>query len=91
MSARTSVIGVLISSVGSALLLAGCDDATVVDRQAVEYRAAQDTHHLGCYVTTFTSHGSVAFVAKTLRLQQDGFDSCADARTIGAALAGQLP
>ncbi|MFE5285039.1 DUF3558 family protein [Nocardia sp. NPDC056611] len=60
-------------------------------RQAVEYRAAQDTHHLGCYVTTFTGDGSVAFVAKTLRVQQDGFDSCADARTFGSALAGQLP
>lgn len=64
---------------------------TLGGRQAVEYRAAQDTHHLGCYVTTFTGDGSVAFVAKTLRVQQDGFDSCADARTFGTALAGQLP
>ncbi|MFD7846247.1 DUF3558 domain-containing protein [Nocardia sp. NPDC059764] len=64
---------------------------TLGGRQAVEYRAAQDTHHLGCYVTTFTGDGSVAFVAKTLRVQQDGFDSCADARTFGTALASQLP
>ncbi|MEV0462886.1 DUF3558 family protein [Nocardia tengchongensis] len=66
-------------------------DATLGGRAALQYRAAQDNHKTGCYLTTFTSSGAIVFVVKTLKVQTDDFDSCADVRQFGAALAGYLP
>ncbi|WP_328406959.1 DUF3558 family protein [Nocardia sp. NBC_00403] len=63
---------------------------SVGDRAAHQYRAAQDTNKIGCYISITVPGGLVAFV--TRNLQPDAPEEpCVGARRISGALVGYLP
>lgn len=63
---------------------------TIGGRTAHQFRAAQDTNRIGCYVGFAVPGGTVAFVTKNLPADNVE-DPCVVARRIGGALAGYLP
>lgn len=68
----------------------GVIPASVGGRSAYQYRAAQDSNRIGCYIGIPVSNGIVAFV--TRNLQPDApEDPCAAAQRMSAALVGYLP
>ncbi|WP_433523469.1 DUF3558 family protein [Nocardia pseudovaccinii] len=63
---------------------------SVGGRAAYQYRAAQDTNKIGCYVGIPVPWGQVAFV--TRNIQPDAPEEpCAAARRLSGALIGYLP
>lgn len=68
----------------------GFQPLSVGDRAAYQYRAAQDTNNIGCYIGITVPGGLVAFV--TRNLQPDaGQEPCAAARRISSVLVEYLP
>ncbi|MET8875683.1 DUF3558 domain-containing protein [Nocardia sp. NPDC004604] len=59
-------------------------------RAANQYRAAQDTNNIGCYVNIAVPSGSVIFVTRNLKPGAPE-EPCAGARRISGALVGYLP
>lgn len=59
-------------------------------RAANQYRAAQDTNNIGCYVNIAVPSGSVVFVTRNLKPGAPE-EPCAGARRISGALVGYLP
>lgn len=63
---------------------------SVGDRAAYQYRAAQDTNKIGCYIDITVPGSLVAFV--TRNLQPDApQEPCVAARRVSGALVGYLP
>ncbi|MEU1210837.1 DUF3558 family protein [Nocardia sp. NPDC005825] len=60
-------------------------------REWVQFRAAQDTHKLGCYVGTPAPSGSITFTAKNIRVQTDFGDPCQDVNKVAGPLWKLLP
>ncbi|WP_194852738.1 DUF3558 family protein [Nocardia sp. SYP-A9097] len=60
-------------------------------RQLALFRAAADTHKLGCLIVTPASFGSIVFTVRNTRVQTDYGDPCGDAQRVGAKLFKSLP
>jgi hypothetical protein len=60
-----------------------------------QFRAAQDTHKLGCYIAVPASFGGdILLLASRIRNPQggtDGFNSCDDAQRIANSLVNHIP
>lgn len=68
---------------------------TVAGRQSQQFRAAQDTHKLGCYIAVPASFGGdILLLASRVWKPQggtDGFNSCDDAQRIANSLVNHIP
>ncbi|MEV6427798.1 DUF3558 domain-containing protein [Nocardia sp. NPDC051463] len=68
---------------------------TVAGRQSQQFRAAQDTHKLGCYIAVPASFGGdILLLASRIWNPQggtDGFNSCDDAQRIANSLVNHIP
>lgn len=62
----------------------------VGDRAGYQYRAAQDTNKIGCYVSVTVPGGLVSFITRNLRPDAPE-EPCVAARRISAGLVGLLP
>lgn len=63
---------------------------SVGGRSGLQYRAAQDSNHIGCYVGLPVQNGHVAFVTRNLTPEAPE-EPCAAARRISEALVGYVP
>lgn len=63
---------------------------TVGGRAANQYRAAQDTNKIGCYVAATVPGGLVAFITRNLKSDAPQ-EPCVPARRLSEALIGYLP
>ncbi|MBF6357908.1 DUF3558 domain-containing protein [Nocardia higoensis] len=63
---------------------------SVGGRSGYQYRAAQDSNHIGCYVGIPVQDGHVAFVTRNLTPTAPE-EPCAAARRISEALVGYVP
>ncbi len=63
---------------------------SVGGRSGLQYRAAQDSNHIGCYVGLPVQNGHVAFVTRNL-MPDAPEEPCAAARRVGEALVGYVP
>ncbi|WP_406234209.1 DUF3558 domain-containing protein [Nocardia sp. NBC_01009] len=68
---------------------------TVAGRKSQQFRAAQDTHKLGCYIAVPASFGGdILLLASRIWNPQggtDGFNSCDDAQRIANSLVNHIP
>ncbi|WP_280308465.1 DUF3558 domain-containing protein [Nocardia abscessus] len=68
---------------------------TVAGRRSQQFRAAQDTHKLGCYIAVPASFGGdILLLASRIWNPQggtDGFNSCDDAQRIADSLVNHIP
>lgn len=68
---------------------------TVAGRKSQQFRAAQDTHKLGCYIAVPASFGGdILLLASRIWNPQggtDGFNSCDDAQRIANTLVNHIP
>ncbi|MFE6861768.1 DUF3558 family protein [Nocardia sp. NPDC057668] len=68
---------------------------TVAGRQSQQFRAAQDTHKLGCYIAVPASFGGdiLLLASRTWKPQggTDGFNTCDDAQRIANTLVNHIP
>ncbi len=68
---------------------------TVAGRRSQQFRAAQDTHKVGCYIAVPASFGGdILLLASRIWNPQggtDGFNSCDDAQRIADSLVNHIP
>jgi hypothetical protein len=68
---------------------------TVAGRKSQQFRAAQDTHKLGCYIAVPASFGGdILLLASRIwnpKGGTDGFNSCDDAQRIANSLVNHIP
>ena len=60
-------------------------------RDAVVFRAVQDTNKLGCYTGTPATFGSIVLTVRNAHVQTGEGEPCAEANRLGAALLRSLP